>query len=457
MANTLLEHYKLKGQKLPGIAERSKTFEELGLGSASAYKGEYQQNVDLLERLKTGSQPKTAPIQTKTASLQPQKPPVTSLATRVEAGPTRPPISPPAPSLPPKTTISGQEVPTSTGLFQQYQADIDKRLQELDERERKVLEAQKTLPSKADLLSGTRAEQGLPEDIKRAQSLDERLAALEGSMFESERDIRNRINQSGGIVTESQVQRLAASETRPLLEEYNRLSSERQRLGQSISSKEGLAREFAGTRFDDLSRALGVAQTELEFGRKRYEIYGDIAKDLLNASQKDINQIIDMAKSKNEAERKAAEDAIDLAFKMADLAVKTPAGTTFEIGGKKVAGVKPPTSSTASTLSPTQFNIRAGLAGLTKNQANDVATAETPPAWFRAQEENKAQSSLTFAELQKRWDAMRSKVAAAIDTKDTSDPFAKIVEAAISGREMGTEEGDLFEAIIKKALANTQP
>ena len=456
MANTLLEYYKLKGQKLPGITDRSKTFEDLGLGSASAYKGEYQQNVDLLERLKTGSKPQTTPIQAQTASLQPQKPPVASLATRVEAGPTQPPISPPAPTLPPKMTISGQEVPTSTGLFQQYQTDIDKRLQELDERERKVLEARKALPSKADLLGTAREERGLPEDIKRAQSLDERLSTLEGSLFESERDIRERIKQSGGIVTESQVQRLAASETRPLLEEYNRLSSERQRLGQSVSSKEGLAREFAGTRFDDLSRALGVAETELEFGRKRYEIYGDIAKDLLNASQKDISQIIDMAQSKDKVERKAAEDAIDFAFKMADLAVKTPAGTTFEIGGKKVAGVKPPTSST-TTLSPTQFNIKAGLAGLTKDQANDVATAETPPAWFRTQEESKAQSSLTFAELQKRWNAMKSKVAMALETKDESDPFARIVEAAISGDEAETEGGDIFEAIIKKALANTQP
>lgn len=454
MANTLFEYYKTKGQKLPGISERSKTFEELGLGSASAYKGDYQQNVDLLERLKTGSQSKTTLVQPQTASLQPQKPPVASLATRVEAGPTQPPISPPVPSLPPKTTISGQEVPTSTGLFQQYQADIDKRMQELDERERKVLEAQKALPSKADLLSTAREERGLPEDIKRAQSLDERLAALEGSLFESERDIRERIKRSGGFVTESQTQRLAAAETRPLLEEYNRLSAERQRLGQGISSKEGLAREFAGTRFDDLSRALGVAETELEFGRKRYEIYADIAGDLLNASQKDIKQIIDLAQSKNEAERKAAEDAIDFAFKMADLAVKTPAGATFEIGGKKVTGVKQPTSST-STLSPTQFNIRAGLAGLTKDQANDVAASETPPAWFKAQEENKAQSSLTFAELQKRWDAMRSKVVQAAETKESDDPFARIVEAAISGGEAGTEGGDLFEAIIKKALAES--
>ncbi len=455
MANTLFEYYKSKGQILPGISERAKTFEELGLGAASAYKGEYQQNVDLLTRLQAGSQPKTTPVQTIAALSQPQKPPVASLATRVEAGPTQPPISPPVPSLPPKTTISGQEVPTSTGLFQQYQADINKRMQELEEREKKVLEAQKALPSKADLLSGARAEQGLTEDVKRAQSLDERLAALEGSMFESERDIRNRINQSGGLVTESQVQRLAAAETKPLLEEYNRLSAERQRLGQTIASKEGLAREYAGTKFEDLSRALGIAETELEFGRKRYEIYADIAGDLLNASQKDIAQIIEMAQSKDAVEKKAAEEAIDFAFRMADLAVKTPAGTTFDIGGQKIAGVKPTASPTVSTLAPTQFNIRAGLAGLTKDQANDVATSETPPAWFRAQEEQKTQSSLTFAELQKRWDVMRNKVATAVETKDNSDPFARIVEAAISGGDIEAEGGDLFEAIIKKALAES--
>lgn len=456
MANTLYEYYKSKGGKLPSIAERSKTFEELGLGPASAYKGEYQQNVDLLARLKTGPHPKTPSIQAQIASAQPQKPPVASPVVRVETGSAKPTLSTPAQSLPPKTTVSGQEVPTNVGLFQQYQADINKRMQELEERERKVLEAQKALPRKADLLSSARTERGLPEDIKRAQSLDERLAALEGSIFESERDIRNRIKRSGGIVTESQVQRLAAAETRPLLEEYNRLSAERARLGQSIASKEGLAREFAGMRFEDLSRALGIAETELEFGRKRYEIYADIAGDLLNASQKDIKQIIDMAQSKDEAERKAAEDAIDFAFKMADLAVKTPAGTTFEIGGQKITGVKQPTSS-ISTLSPTQFNIRAGLAGLTKDQANDLATSETPPAWFRVQEEQKAQSSLTFAELQKRWDAIRNKLAAAVETKDESDPFARIVEAAISGEETGVEGEDLFARIIQKALADTQP
>lgn len=455
MANTLFEYYKTKGQKFPGISDRAKTFEELGLGAASAYKGEYQQNVDLLDRLKAGSQPKTTPIQPQTASLPAQKPPVASLATRVEAGPTQPPISPPVPSLPPKTTVSGQEVPTNLGLFQQYQADINKRMQELEEREQKVLEAQKSLPSKADLLNSAREERGLPEDFKRAQSLDERLAQLEGSLFESERDIRERIKQSGGLVTESQVQRLAAAETKPLLEEYNRLSAERSRLGQGIASKEGIAREFVGAKFEDLSRALGIAETELEFGRKRYEIYSDIAGDLFSASQKDIAQIIEMAQSKDKAEREVAEEAIDFAFRMADLAVKTPAGTNFEVGGQKITGVKPPTSSSVSTLAPTQFNIRAGLAGLTKDQANDVAASESPPAWFRAQEEQKSQSSLAFAELQKRWDAMRNKVASAAETKDTSDPFARIVEAAISGGETGTEGGDLFEAIIKKALAES--
>lgn len=440
-SRTLYEYYKSKGQKLPGIADRSKTFETLGLGPASGYRGEYQQNVDLLERLKNKSEPKVAPISPGQPPVQPptppqpaQKSPVASPATRVEAGSARLTPSTPAPILPPKTTVSGQDMPTNVGLFQQYQANIDKRMQELEERERKVLEAQRNLPKQSDLLSAAREERGLPADISRAQSLDERLAGLEGSIFESERDIRDRIKRGGGIVTESQVQRLAAAETRPLLEEYSRLSAERQRLGQSISSKEGIAREFATARFGDLSRALGVAETELEFGRKRYEIYADIAGDLLNASQKDIQQIIDMAQSKDEAERKAAEEAIDFAFKMADLAVKTPAGTTFDIGGQTVAGVKPPTSSSASTLSPSQFNIRSGLAGLTKDQANDLVTKESPPQWFKAKEEEKARASLSPAELQKRWDEARGKIQEEAQTSSSGvDPFEAIVQKALEG------------------------
>lgn len=51
-ATNLDEFYKIKGEKLPLIAERAKIWEEKGLGSASEYWGFYYQNIKLLEELK---------------------------------------------------------------------------------------------------------------------------------------------------------------------------------------------------------------------------------------------------------------------------------------------------------------------------------------------------------------------------------------------------------------------
>lgn len=462
--NTLYDYYKSKGQNLPTLVDRSKTFEQLGLGAAQSYQGTYSQNVALLNKLQTQPESKPAASPTERLEAAPlpyikyqNSPDVYERATgryipyteakEKNIWPQIEQLNAVRPAdtktsnqqLPSTQTVGDKTVPTNVGLFQQYQTDINQRLQELEEREKKVLAAEQNLPKKADLLTTARQEQGLTEDIKRAESLDERLANLEGSLYESESDIRNRIKQSGGIVTESQVQRLVAAEKTPLIEEYNRLSAERQRLDQRISSKESLAQTYTETQFEDLSRALGIAQTELEFGQKRYEIYSAIAKDMLNASQTDVAQIISMAQSENEAERQAAEDEIDLAFKMADLAIKTPAGTTFEIGGQKISGLKTSSgsSSTPSTLSPTQFNIRAGLAGLTKDQANDLVTKDYPPDWFRVQEETNAQASLTPAELQRRWNELKGKVQTEAQTQSSQ------------------AEEDPFEAIIKKALGIT--
>ena len=434
--NTLYEFYKTKGQKLPTIAERSKTYEQLGLGSAPSYQGTYSQNVALLDKLRI--QPEQ-PIPSVSTQSQPSAPPGASPVTRVEAKPTGTADSPAVPTLPLKTTVYDQTVPTNVGLFQQYQTDINKRMQELEEKESKVLEAQRALPKQSDLLSSARMESGVTEDIKRAESLDERLAQLEGSLFESERDIRERIKNSGGIVTESQVQRLASAETRPLLEEYNRLSAERDRLEKRISSKESLARESAETQFNDLSRALGIAETDLEFGQKRYEVYQNIAGNLLKASQQDIDQIIRMAESKDSREREEAEAEIDRAFKIAELAIRTPAGTMLDVGGQKIVGLKQPSgsSSSSSTLSPTQFNIRSGLAGLTKDQANDVVTLDTPPAWFRLQEEAKAQATLSVAELQRRWNEVKNRVQSEVEDQEEQDPFELIINQALAGLSSG--------------------
>jgi len=51
LATTLFEYYKAKGEPLPSVEERSKLYEQLGLGTAIYYTGTYEQNTKLLSSL----------------------------------------------------------------------------------------------------------------------------------------------------------------------------------------------------------------------------------------------------------------------------------------------------------------------------------------------------------------------------------------------------------------------
>ncbi len=53
LAQTLYQFYDLKGDNIPTIYERSLIWEELGLGQASEYRGDYNQNIIFLRELKT--------------------------------------------------------------------------------------------------------------------------------------------------------------------------------------------------------------------------------------------------------------------------------------------------------------------------------------------------------------------------------------------------------------------
>ena len=57
----LYQYYTQKGEQLPLVQERSKLFEQYGLGAADTYSGLEGQNVSLLEKLMAGK-PVTSPI-----------------------------------------------------------------------------------------------------------------------------------------------------------------------------------------------------------------------------------------------------------------------------------------------------------------------------------------------------------------------------------------------------------
>lgn len=231
MAKTLFEYYKSKGQALPGIKERSKTFEELGLGSAAIYRGTGEQNIALLKRLET-IPPTPAP-----------KPPVA-------------PAGPPgvAPNLPvsapvqPKATISTP----SGSIADRY----EKLLGDLET-------TFKNIPSKSKLYSEELTARNVDPQRQQLRSLDERIAAMERAIGESEEDIRKRTIQSGGLVTESQTQRLVASEKEPLIRSYKNLLDERNRLAQQVGEEETRAGTLAGLKYEEALQPIESLKTRL--------------------------------------------------------------------------------------------------------------------------------------------------------------------------------------------------
>jgi hypothetical protein len=237
MAQTLYEYYKSKGQALPGIKERAKTYEDLGLGSATNYQGTYNQNVSLLNRLQS------MPINPTPAS----KPQV------AQNLPVSAPVQPDSTNSTPSAN--------STSFADRYQQMLE--------------EAFKTpLPSKADLYQQELTSRNIEPQRQSLQSLDSRLVAMKANIDASEQDIRNRIIQSGGTVTESQTQRLVAAEKEPLLREYNRLIDERNAASQQLSSAEQLAEQTAGLKYESAAQPLATLKERL-----------GMAKDVLGLQQ----------------------------------------------------------------------------------------------------------------------------------------------------------------------------
>ncbi|MBI4059779.1 hypothetical protein HY406_01835 [Candidatus Giovannonibacteria bacterium] len=258
MAKTLFEYYKSRGQALPGIKERSKTFEEFGLGSAEGFRGTAEQNIALLKRLET-IPPTPAP-----------KAPVALAGT-----PGAPAVAPNLPGsapVEPRATVSTPSAP----IADRY----EKLLGELET-------AFKGIPSKSKLYTEELGARNVEPQRQQLRSLDERIAAMERAIGESEEDIRKRTIQSGGLVTESQTQRLVAAEKEPLIRSYRNLLDERNRLAQRVGEEETRAGTVAGLKFEEglqplesLKTRLGIEKdiSELSRGGKPLEVGGNLVQ-----------------------------------------------------------------------------------------------------------------------------------------------------------------------------------
>ena len=388
-----------KGQTLSGIAKQQGTTVNDLLKANPSIK-----NPNLIyagSALNLPEAPKP-PLVTPGASVPPPSPtgtPTTPVTTRVDqlggSG---------ASTVPEKTTMYGADVPSNTSLLQKYRSDLglDTALKSMQEGQTAYLDTLKNLPKKGDLYKTERTNRGVDEMQTNLQSLDDRLATMENAINDSEKDIRDRTINSGGLVTESQTQRLVASEKNPLIESYRKLLDERNRLAGKLNTADAAAKEAAGMAYEDSTLPLTVAEKTMGFQKDQYSVLGDLLSQVFGASEKDVANIIDAAKYGKEQEKKDAQDVIDRAIKLANLSNDTPAGTTYDIGGTKVVGRKTASGSSGGDTSDVESyalellnnpnfsiaNVPQNIRGqvLAKrdsivneaNQANEAAAANQP-------------------------------------------------------------------------------
>ncbi|MDO8590541.1 MAG: hypothetical protein Q7R65_01025 [bacterium] len=281
------------------------------------------------------------------------------------------------------------------------------------------LDTLKNLPKKSDIYQQERTKRGLDTMQTNLQSLDNRLSTMEEAINSSEKDIRDRTVSSNGLVTESQTQRLVASEKQPLIDEYRKLLNERNKLATQMGTAETSAKEIAGMQYEDSTLPLTVAEKTLGFQKDQYGVLGDLLSQVFGASEKDVTNIIDSAKYGKEQEKKDAQDVIDRAIKLAGLANDTPAGTVLDIAGTKVTGTKKTTGS-GSDAGGSASDVEAYALELLNNPN---FTASNVPQNIRAQVLQKRDQIISEANAQQQADAVAAQALKSSQPKITAQDF----------------------------------
>ncbi len=326
-----------KGQTLSGIAKQQGTTVDALIKANPSIK-----NPNVIyagSALNLPEAPKPTPVAPGASGSAPVAPvtPSTPVTTRVDQ------ISSPGTSpVPANNSLYGADVPSNTSLLEKYrsQLGVDTALKGIQDSQTSYLDTLKNLPKKGDLYKTERANRGIDAMQTNLQSLDDRLAKMDEAINASEKDIRDRTIQSGGLVTESQTQRLVASEKTPLIDEYRKLLTERNQLASKLGVADASAKDAAGMAYEDSTLPLNVAEKTLGFQKDQYAVLGNLLSQVFGASEKDAANIIDAAKYGQDQAKKDAQDVIDRAIKLANLSNSTPAGVTYDIGGNKVVGQK---------------------------------------------------------------------------------------------------------------------
>ena len=246
-ATTLYDYYSAQGKALPTVSARSTLFEQLGLGTAGAYKGTAAQNEELLSALQRQdiSQHNLggSPLSTVT-------PPGSATTGGVDATPAGTSLA---------SALAGSNASDTLASYKTYVASaLGVATDKLNSDTNALNDFFSTEKDATSILNDAMSSAGIPAQQSLLTELDTQITSQTKTLENLPNDIKNTLADVG--VSQAQLDRLVAKETKGPTQVLNDLLTQRNATASEIDKATSFASQFANTQI--ASQAAKLAALE---------------------------------------------------------------------------------------------------------------------------------------------------------------------------------------------------
>lgn len=274
-ATDLYEYYTAKGQTLPTVAQSANTFASLGLGTKESYTGTASQNEELLQALQLKDHAQTT-IGSSDASQS------------ANAGAAAMSATPAGASL--ASVLSGTDAATTLSNYQTYLSTQLGAAQAQENGDQNALTSFfSNEQDPTQILQDAMDSAGVTAGNSVLSELDSQIAAQTTTLNNLPADIRSTLADAG--VSQAQLDRLTAAETKGPTQVLNDLMTKRNATQTEINTATSYAEKFANTKIAAQAAKLAALQWQVTTDKSEYSALDADAKTVITNAINDQKTI----------------------------------------------------------------------------------------------------------------------------------------------------------------------
>lgn len=320
-AKTLYDYYSAQGKTLPAIADRGNLFHQLGLGTAEEYKGSATQNEELLSALQRQDHATStigAPAGSKTAATN-STPAGTSLA----------------------SALAGSDAATTIATYKTYLSTaLGVAATTLSHDQASLSNFFSNEKDPSSILQDAMDSAGVAESRGVLAQLDKQISDQTAILNRLPDDIKSTLSDVG--VSQAQLDRLVAKETKGPNAALKDLMASRNALSGEIDKAMSFAEKFANTKIAGQAARLAALEWQVNTDKSEFDTLDADAKSIVNAAIADKKDI--MTTALTAAKNGASADVIDSILSSGSAAEAIQTAGPALVVPKKTPGTTPLTS-----------------------------------------------------------------------------------------------------------------